>query len=97
MAETGVRKILHASAKDGKFIKQWIVGVFANERLLKPHVALVKLAYRSGDDVMVKAADPNAPRAEDGSLLKDIKFSVSTAPYNPTFDVDEEPEPPAQS
>lgn len=78
------RHILHASAKlDGKPVR-WIVGVFANEGLLRHFAALLKLAYTHGDAVSIKAMDKHAPVLKDGQTLTEVKFNKQAVQYNPT-------------
>lgn len=77
------KTILHATGKvDGKF-KSWIVAIFNDVKGAKPYAAMLKLHYAARNADQLKAMDPNAPLAGDGSHPTDVKLSASTAPYTP--------------
>lgn len=83
-SETVYREVLHAVGKvDGK-VHKWIVGVFANTRLLQNHAALLKMAYAAGDAKQIAALDPHSPATGKETPATEVKFSKSTAQYNPT-------------
>lgn len=82
-AETVYRYILHAVGKvDGK-VHRWVVGVFANERLLRSHVGLLNIAYKTADAKLITQLDPHSPATDKTGPATEVKFSKSTAQYNP--------------
>lgn len=77
------KTILYATGKvDGK-AKTWVVAIFNDLKQAKPYAAMLKLHYAARNTEPLKAMDPNAPLAGDGSHPSDVKLSASTAPYTP--------------
>lgn len=77
------KTILHATGKvDGKG-RTWIVAIFNDVKQAKPYAAMLKLHYGAKNTDAIKAMDPNAPLATDGSHPTDVKLSASVAPYTP--------------
>lgn len=77
------KTILHATGKvDGKAAR-WIVAIFNDISQAKPFAAMLKLHYGAKNAEALKAMDPNAPLAGDGSHPTDVKLSASKAPYTP--------------
>lgn len=83
MARSLEKTVLHALGKvDGKS-RTWVVGVFNDVKTAKPFAAMLKFHYSAKNTDALKAMDPTAPLATDGTHPTDVKFSASIAPYAP--------------
>jgi hypothetical protein len=91
MAASKDKAILFARAKTGRDVHQWPVAVFNDEPKARMYASMLKLAYRSGDDAIIKAMDPGAVRGEDGNPVADTAWSVVTVAYEPKPELDDTP------
>lgn len=89
MAKATSKTILFGTATHNKVRRQWPIAVFANAGEARSYVTFLKLAYRSNDLGAIKALDPQHYAAEDGTPVKDTKWSVTTVPYAPLPELDE--------
>lgn len=90
MAASKNKTILFGTATDGKTRHLWPIAVFNDVSGAKTFATYLKLAYKSGDDAMIKTLDPEAKRNSEGVALPDTKWSIKTVPYAPAPDVTED-------
>jgi hypothetical protein len=84
MARSTSKVILFSKVKDGAKTFQWPTAVFNNHEDAKTFATLLAVAHKSGDAKTAVAMDPKTALAEDGSLVKGLKFSITEVPYSPT-------------
>lgn len=90
MPRSNAKTVLFAQAKDGRNTRLWPVAVFPGPVQAKGYATILRLSYRAGDMSAVKKLDPGTRTTEAGELLKDVKFSLATLPYNPIADIEED-------
>lgn len=89
MPRSTEKVVLFTQAKDGRNIKLWPVAVFPGPVQAKGFATILRLSYRANDSEAVKKLDPAVRLAESGDLLKDVKLSLVTLPYDPVPDLEE--------
>lgn len=87
MAVSTEKTILFARAVDGKVTHQWPVATFNTPAQAKSYAGLIRLGHKSGSKDMILALDPSHKLDADGAPLTDVKFAMTTVPYNPTPDI----------
>lgn len=92
MARTAAttKVVLFTRVTVDKSVHLWPTGIFSSDRDAKAYVTALRAAHESGDAVTAKALDPETRIAEDGTLIKGVKFSLRIVSYNPAL-----PEPEA--
>lgn len=76
--------ILFSRVTVNKQVHQWPVAVFGNTVAAKTYAAYIKMAHASGDVATATKLDPKTRLNEDGSIIIGVKFSMVSAPYDPT-------------
>ena len=91
MAASTEKTILFARCKTGRDVHLWPVAVFNDRPAAAMFASMLRLAYKSGDDNIIKAMDPSAVRQEDGTVVEDTTWSAKTVPYAPKPELPDAP------
>jgi hypothetical protein len=90
MAASKSKVILFGNAKHDRKTLQWPIAVFNDAKQAKSYATFLRLAYRAADWDAVKTLDPSAHLTEEGTPLKDTKWSLVEVPYAPSPDLEDD-------
>lgn len=90
MAASKSKVILFGTAKQAKVTHRWPVAVFNDAKQAKSYATFLRLAYRAADWPAVKTLDPSAVMTEEGTPIKDTKWSLVEVPYAPSPDLEDD-------
>lgn len=86
--KAATKTVLFARIKVGTANHLWPVGVFANDKNAKAFTSLLAMAHTTGNKDLAVKLDPDTRLAEDGTLIKGIKFSIKIVAYEPALAAD---------
>lgn len=81
--KAATKTILFTRVSVDKQTHLWPTAVFADDKSAKAYAVLLKMAHDTGNANLAKELDPETRTAEDGTLIKGVKFSIKIAPYAP--------------
>lgn len=83
------RSVLFAQHKVGNQTVTYPISVHSGEKSAVAHKSLVSAAHKKGDVQGVMALAPKVKLTPEGKLHDNVKFAVTTLPYEPAVEVPE--------
>jgi hypothetical protein len=87
MARSTSKVILFSRVTVNKQVHQWPTAVFNNHEDARSFATILGMAHKSGDAATATAMDAKTAKAEDGTLIAGLKFSIVEVPYSPPVSI----------